>query len=374
MSKDKTKIYKIELLLAVILFACTLLQLTINKYFTATLLIGITIIISLLLKRDPILKHEKNKIEITMVVFGILYIALFYMLGIYTGFYKQTDYFGVKTLVRYIIPIAIIIISSEIIRNKLLLDDSTKSKVLTVIIGTLIDISIYLDLYGMSTLDGFLALVGFVSFSALANNILYTYISAQYGRKPIIYYKLITILYIYFIPIAPKLYIYFRTFVRMLYPLLIYSYIDKYYSHERKVERPKERKSQIISMTISCTIMAIIIGLISCKFLYGVLVIGSESMTGSINKGDVVFFKNRKEDIKEGDVIIFKKDDIKVVHRVTKIRNINKQFRYYTKGDANPLPDEGYITQDALLGKALFKIRYIGRPTLWLRDMFDKEG
>ena len=31
--------------------------------------------------------------------------------------------------------------------------------------------------------------------------------------------------------------------------------------------------------------------LISCQFKYRVLVIGSESMTGSINRGDVVFIE-----------------------------------------------------------------------------------
>ena len=97
-------------------------------------------------------------------------------------------------------------------------------------------------------------------------------------------------------------------------------------------------------------------------------------MSGSIEKGDVIVFKSKKNNIKEGDVIVFKKEKIKVVHRVIAIKNVNNEFRYYTKGDANIMADEKYVTKSDLMGKVLIRIRYIGKPTLWLRQLFDKEG
>ena len=146
------------------------------------------------------------------------------------------------------------------------------------------------------------------------------------------------------------------------------------FEDEKLKKRPKEIKQQNISLITGSVTTIIIIALVSCKFLYGVLVIGSESMSGSIEKGDVIVFKSKKNNIKEGDVIVFKKGKIKVVHRVIAIKNVNNEFRYYTKGDANIMADEKYVTKSDLMGKVLIRIRYIGKPTLWLRQLFDKEG
>ena len=374
MSKDKARICLLEILIIVLLVACTLSGLIKNKLFTAGLATIIAISLSYLLQRKPILKVNRKKIRIIMIIFGILYIALFYTVGIYTGFYHQTYKLGLKTLLNYIIPITIIIVSTEQIRSKLLLNESILSKSLIVIITTIIDSSLYLNAYGFSNLDSFLGLIGFVVFSSIANNILFNYMNPKYGKEPIIIYKCITSLYIYFLPIAPDVYIYFRAFVRMIYPLLIYGYVERYMNLDKEIERKKDIKREITSYGIGTVIVLIVIALISCKFTYGILVIGSESMTGSIDKGDLIVFRNKKEPLNVGDVIVFQKEEIRVVHRIIDIKNVNDEFRYYTKGDANPTPDDNYITDDYLAGKVLFRIRYVGRPTLWLRSLFSKEG
>ena len=90
MSKDKTRICLLELSIIVLLTACTLSGLIKNKLFTACLTAAIATGLSYLLQRKPILKVNRKKIRIIMIIFGILYIALFYTVGIYTGFYHQT--------------------------------------------------------------------------------------------------------------------------------------------------------------------------------------------------------------------------------------------------------------------------------------------
>ena len=182
MSNDIRKTYIISIILVVIVATCTLFSFTINKWFSAGLLVISAITVSLLIKRSKMLKSNKKKIFIIMVVFGIIYVALFYMFGLYTGFYSQTNSISLKTIFNYIIPITMIIISTEVIRSKLLTNDKTKSIVLVAIFGTLVDITMYLDVYGFNNLDSFLGLLGFVTFSAIANNILYTYISRKYGK------------------------------------------------------------------------------------------------------------------------------------------------------------------------------------------------
>ena len=113
--------------------------------------------------------------------------------------------------------------------------------------------------------------------------------------------------------------------------------------------------------------------LISCKFTYGALVIGSGSMTGTINKGDIIIYKkyDKNQEITKGEIIVFKKDDIKVVHRVIDIKKMGADVRYYTKGDANTSEDEGYREKDQIIGQVKFKIKYIGYLTLFVNDMIN---
>ena len=157
----------------------------------------------------------------------------------------------------------------------------------------------------------------------------------------------------------------------MLYPLIIYTHLEQVYGEVVPNERPKNRKKQLITSILDIIIVIVVISLISCKFTYGLLVIGSGSMSNAINKGDIILYKNSKKNISKGDVIVFKKDNLKIVHRVIKIRNINNEIRYYTKGDANQTKDDGYIKNSAIEGKVIFTIRYLGNPTLWLREIFE---
>jgi len=372
--KKNNMILKLEVLLVLLLGTCTFFRFTSNKVFIAFLLLLVAIGLGFLFKGEKVLKVDKKKILRVMIIFGVLYLALFYMLGIYTGFVKASHPFGIKTLLEYIIPITIIIVCTEFIRKKLLINDSYRSKALVVILTTFIDVLLYINTYDSSSLDSFLILVGFVAFAAVANNLLYNYLCARYGIKPIIVYKLLITLYVYLIPYIPDVYVYFRTFVRMLFPLIIYLYLDKYYNKDRNTIVKKEARTQIISLSVGVVLITAIIMLISCKFYYGVLVIGSDSMSKTIEKGDVVFFVGDKKNVHEKDVVVFMRKDVKIVHRVVKKVNINDGVRYYTKGDANKEIDDFFTEDKDLMGKVIFKIKYIGKPTLWLRNVFDKEG
>jgi signal peptidase len=110
--------------------------------------------------------------------------------------------------------------------------------------------------------------------------------------------------------------------------------------------------------------------LISCQFRFGAVVIATESMTGEINKGDVIIYERYDDQtIKEGQVIVFLQDQNRIIHRVVKIENIGGEVRYFTKGDANYSLDDGYITDADIVGLTDVKIAYIGYPTLWLRKL-----
>ena len=102
------------------------------------------------------------------------------------------------------------------------------------------------------------------------------------------------------------------------------------------------------------------------------MVIGSGSMTGTINKGDAIIYEKLDEDeqIEIEDIIVFQSEDIRIIHRVIDKKDTGTEIKYYTKGDANYDIDEGYRVDADIIGKVKAKIPYIGQATLMLNEIF----
>ena len=369
MKNNKKIAYTIEIILLLSLLICAFFISSNTRYVLAIIVLIFSIGVPFFVKKESVPYTSKFKVRTAMIVFAILYVALFYTLGIYTGFYESLIKIGFKNIFLYIIPITITIIGTEIIRNKLLVLNTKTSYLLVTLITVGIDVLLYINIYNLKVLSDFLVVLGFLIFSSLSTNMLYNYMSPKYGKNPIIIYRLITTLFTYIIPITPDVYVYFRTFVRIIYPFAIYLHIDSRYNPDKELERTIDKKKQNIAVVTLFIMLTLYIMLISCKFTYGAIVIGSGSMAKEIDKGDVVVFKNSNK-IKKGDIIVFEKENIKIVHRVVKISSNSNKIVYYTKGDANKSIDDGYVKKDKVLGKVLFKIKYIGKPTLWLREQF----
>lgn len=83
-----------------------------------------------------------------------------------------------------------------------------------------------------------------------------------------------------------------------------------------------------------------------------------------------IFVKYDKQNIKTGDIIVFKKDGLQIIHRVIDKKDINGSIRYYTKGDANKDADNYYLTDEDIIGISKLRIKYIGYPSIWIKEMF----
>lgn len=380
MKRDKLKIYILELILIVFLFFALIASKIFTRSILSIFMVVYTIIVILCLKKEKSHSIHKRQVDILMTIFAIIYLGIFYLMGLYFGFEKAKITLSLWSIFRFIIPLTLIIVSSEIIRQRFLQQDvkiNIKSKkinlslVFTYVSMVLIDLLIYNGIYDLTNLEDFLMALGFVLFASLSCNLLYNYISIRYGNRGIIIYRLITILYMYIIPIVPSVYIFFRSFIRMLYPYIIYVILEKLYSKSDFAVSYNDKKKAIIGNGVLLIIITLMIMLISCQFKYGILVIGSRSMTGAINKGDAIIFeKYENQNIQKGQVIIFDYNGIQTVHRISEIINVNGEYRYYTKGDANKNIDSGYRTKENIQGVVKLKIKYIGYPTLLVRKLF----
>ena len=381
MKKHKLKVYTLEIFLLAILFF-TLIVLNRATYITSALIISTSaLVIKHALSKKKILSISKKQVMWLMIAFALIYLGIFYLIGMVKyGFYKSPTIFSFKTLYRFIIPIVLIIISAETIRHRLLSQevnirilkkDVNLSGIITFICMILIDLMIYIGVYDLTNYDDFLTVLGFVLFSSISCNLFYNYVSVRYGSSGIIFYRALTALYIYIIPIIPDVYIYFRAFLRMIYPYVLYMILERAFASSEFIVARVEKRKNVFGITILIVIMLAITMLVSCQFKYGILVIGSGSMKGALDIGDAVIYESyENEEIKVGDIIVFKKKGIQLIHRVIKVRNVENEIRYYTKGDANEVMDSGYVTKNDIVGKTKLKIMYIGFPTLWVRQLF----
>lgn len=383
MKKDKLKLYFTEILL----FSCFLITIIVSNKMTYTtsaiiLTVSMLIVKSLLKKKNTKSLYQKQVFYL-MFGFAIIYLALFFFIGILKNdFLRQPVTFEFKTLYRFIIPISISIITSEIMRSILLSQEGTIriknfqgdiSKVLTFVNMVLIDVLIYIGVYDLTSYEQFSAALGIVIFASISCNLFYNYTSKRYGMFGIIVYRMITILYTYIIPITPNIHIYLKSFFRTVYPYFLYLILEKTFSKTDFVVSYTTRRRNFIEITAIVITMTFITMLVSCEFKYGLLVVGSKSMTGTINMGDAIIFEQyKKQPIRNGQIIIFKSDGLQYVHRVIDIKDINGEIRYYTKGDANEKEDKGYITKKDIVGLTKLRIVGIGWPSLWFRDLFKK--
>lgn len=373
MKSDIKLMYIIESFLIISCLCFVFFTEIFTKTIMSIILLIFMLIINKYVKSYKVKGKYNKKITKLMFMIAIIYLTAIYVIGIYIGFYKSTVQFSKWTVVNYIIPYILIIVSTENIRKTILLKDSKKSNIIMLAVGVILDIALTTNIYTVTTLLDYFMLIGFIIFSSIANNLLYNYIIIKHRNcKAIILYRIITTIYVYIIPITPNIHILFESIIRLIVPYIIYLIIETNYSKKEASFSTRKKTKDIIITVLLVMIMSGILMLISCKFRYGALVIGSGSMTGTINKGDVIIYEELDETVEIGDIIIFEKDGTRVIHRVIDKKDSGSGMRYYTQGDANPNEDEGYRVEADIIGKVRIRIPYIGQITVLLNEMFNK--
>lgn len=374
MKNEKIRLYLIETILIIFLLFSIIFRTIINRQMVSIILLVLMGITEILIKNDKTNYTNLKQVIFYMGLFGICYIGILYFLGIFSGFYLSTVRFSLWSIGNYIIPYAVIIISSEIIRKKLLLKSTTKiNNIIVLIEMVLIDVILNLNSYNLELASDTFALISFVILSSIANNLLFNYIIVKYrNEKSIILYRMLITIYVYILPIMPDLYIFIESILKMIIPYIIYIILEILYGKKDVIVTGEEKRKEIILTFIACTIAIGLVMLISCKFKFGLLVIGSGSMTGTINKGDIIIYEQHDEnnEINVGDIIVFWNDEKKIVHRIIDKKEMGTEVRYYTKGDANQQEDKGYVIEKKIIGKVKIKIPYIGNLTLWANNVF----
>ena len=312
-----------------------------------------------------------------VAVAAMAFLMIYYLSGFWFGFVKNPYRLTLPNFFKFFLPIAVIVLCTEVIRFIMMAQKSRAAHVMCYLSSVLADLLICSNLSYVTAFNRFMDLVAGALFPALVANLFYNYLSRRYGMYPPLAMHAMLALHSYFFSITSGVAESLVNLFLLFLPIVLYLFIDSAYEHKRRYAlKNTPRIVRYLSHLLTAAAVIIIIGtvmLISNHFRYGALVIATESMTGALNKGDVVIFESYTDQhIEEGQVIVFEKSDTMIVHRVIDIKVINGSARYYTKGDANDDPDADYITDASIVGLANHRIPVLGYPTLWMRSLFKR--
>lgn len=318
--------------------------------------------------------YARIQVTITMLLIGIVQIVLYLLTGFLEGFSKNAISMSFNRFLTVILPIILILVVIELLRYMISVkfEKNNLIRILSITMFVLFDVTLFGSNVNFNSLDSVLEFLGITFFPSLVSNIVFDDMVVKYGYKPILVYRLLTTLCYYMLPIIPNMYILFRAIARIVIPLIFYFILSYMYDRVTFQEALKVKPKISISSIIILILVIIMAGLISCEFRYGILTIGSGSMTGTLNKGDIAFFKKfNGQELEIGDIIIFKRGKRNIVHRIAQVGIFNDEYVYITKGDKNKVEDTGYVYQKDIQGIVHYRIKYIGYPSIWIRNLFN---
>lgn len=371
MTKDKRLLYILSGVFTGVLLLCCFTEKAANtNLWLALTVAAFAAAFGVLLKKRILTSPARRQVLTVLLIASLAFIGVYLMTGLGFGYYRtplNSQYWW-----RRAIPYTVAIIGAEYIRHVMLSQESKLGNWLSFCLLVLFDAALFRTANNLGRFVAFWEFASMTVIPSLSANLLYGDVSRKYGFLPVIAYRIPLAIYPYFLPMAPNMPAAMLSLLRLLLPIAVLLFLRTLYGKNKKTA-PRPVNLWNTAATLLCVLcMTVFVMLISCRFQYGILVIATDSMTGSQNKGDAVIYERYDgQDLNEGQVIVFSDNDRRVVHRITRLQKINGQLQVYTKGDANETEDTGFATADEVIGTECLTIPYLGYPTVWMRELFN---
>ena len=348
-----------------------------NSLTAAFIIIILALSISLLgFKRNVNTNLKKSILSVT-IVFVLAYFAITYGIGFAIGYNKNAYSMELSSLIGNIISPIITIICIELIRYIYIENNKFSKQSIGFIIFSIIifEICINTRLKDFDNIEFLFVSATTIILPIISKNLVLSYLTYNVGYRPALLYRLIMDISVFVLPVVPAFGDYLNSVVGILSPTLLYIYvsriIEEYYNgFEYNFSINKFHWTDIPYMAF----LLMLIALISGKFQYTIMGVGSDSMHPYIDRGDAVLLNSsvNKNKLKTGDVIAFENDNKVVIHRLFEIKEEKGKTYYITKGDANNTTDDIEVTYSDIVGVVKFRIKYLAYPTVYLNDLFSK--
>lgn len=305
-------------------------------------------------------------------------LCVLFMIGLLTGFSKTTLSFNIDTILYGFVPLLAIIVLEELIRYTLYrnIKNEKKHVILITILFIILNVLFEMNITRLFSPVQKFVFITLTVIPTISKEMLCSYMVYNFGMIPSILFKVVVNLYAYILPVFPNLTEYLQGVLSILLPFIIYLAIRKYVVKIDRLKRKKGVEKKYTVSIVTVPLLALLItltALVSGIFKYQLIAIASNSMDPTFSKGDgVLIYKTGVDNIDIGDVLVFKKGQIVISHRVINKVNYDNHVYFYTKGDANLTNDDGYVDQNDVIGKVNSVVKYIGWPTVFINELLRK--
>ena len=328
-------------------------------------------------EREKVLYRKK---VMTLVLFyTFAFLVFMYGLGLFIGYAKSPYSAAPIQVIKNLIPVLMLVFIDEMLRYNVL-KKGGHSKilfVLSIILFTAVDVFLVIHMYNLKSVQKILELCTLVVVPGISKNYMLCDFARKYGYEPCLIYQVIMSEFVYIMPIIPSYGIYLDSVMYFIIPIVILYVINLTTQKEEKEDiRNKHIPEKIVSGMLA-TLIIVIVALCSNLFSYWIAVIGSGSMTPTINVGDAIIvdkhYQKHLERLKVGDILVFKIKDVIYTHRITNIQKANGKYSISTKGDRKGQADDTWrVTNNDVVGVVKQRIPYIGYPTVWLNRLMEE--
>jgi len=314
------------------------------------------------------------------LMLGGFHIALLIFAGIMFGFGTSPYSHSPAGIARNAFFVTTLLIGTEISRAYLIKKGSKTKKytTLTIVLTTILFLIISITPQNFSKLlftnpEQSLQFLGATLITALAINLLASYLSYLGGAMASIPYMGAIMAFEWFSPLLPNPHWTILALIGTIAPALGFIVIQNAIEPFIEIKKHKTHRRKQTSRQ-GWTIIAIF-GLIMVFFSYGYMgvtptVIYSGSMQPEYQVGDMVIVDEVSADeIQKGDVIQFVRHETTIMHRVIDIQtNQDGEKIFIVKGDANDEPDSDPVTAQQIKGEAVFNIPKIGWLQIYVKE------
>lgn len=341
--------------------------------------IGLSIFLRCVLGKNIENRKLKKQVMEYTIIATLVFIIVYMLSGLFVTFGKNPYNTTSIGLLHNLWITGVILVAKEFVRYKLINNVYEKDKNKIAIIITVIYVIIDIEMTRFIGTN--ITVFSVVKYSIqtvmpnIAKNLLFSYIAINGNYIASIVYQIVTNLYFWISPILPNAPWVMTAIIDITIPVVLLLYI-RYIKNKLNILRNKENIINSDPKNIIPLVVAIILAIWFAIGIFPIkpVAIASGSMEEELHIGDVAIIqKCNANDVNVGDIIEYQMDGYTVIHRIIEKKQRKGEFYFVTKGDNNNSPDSEEVREDQLIGKVIFKIRYLGYPAIWLHIVEENE-
>lgn len=310
----------------------------------------------------------------------IIYVFCILMTGILVGFGKNIIASSLSSIIISVWRYATVAVMSEVLRHKLIQNipaSPASQRVFFSVALTVVYAFVQLDaLRNVRSFEtnGIIDFFFTSVFPALTLNAVLSYIAFIGSLRSLIIIRWAYSLTPVLMPVLPNV---SKPVWATISCAMLFITIIIYHRHAsnngNRPRRPKSlrdkyRKNTVFVLGVPLVLTSLLIAFAVRAFTFFPVVVLTESMTGAIDRGSIVFVEKLRPEkvlktVRQGDIIHYKKKNTEIVHRVVELRySASGDMVCVTKGDANLVNDFNPVETKEIIGIVRAYIPYAGYP------------